>query len=400
MSADIVLRLLDTFFRRFWLYLVPVVLLGGMGVWIATSNVAQYTSVGTMQVEPDARVAQLTGNPTDPGFGWETPAAATSRTISSLVGTDTFVENVIAKGGLEQPIAAGVLTFGEVRQSIGVYPDGSRLVKFVGTNRTAEVAERVAWATMEAFVDVVMENEISDNVVARDFIRDKLADFEADVRAAEDRLEDWLNDNPEPLDERDRPTGEILQLERLQQDVLAQDQRLAEAESSIQQAELSVEQKAAEVRQRFAVIDPPRVPWAPLPTFQKTVLTVLMALVLGSVIALAGVVIATIMDRTLRFPEDVKKRLGVRVIAVVPQVKVSAGSKKRSSRSKEHPSAKDDGTATSEVSDDDARSEPDEENSGDSQEPIVTSTSSTVNGNGQTNGAHVRRRQSEREWVG
>ena len=92
---------------------------------------------------------------------------------------------------------------------------------------------------------------------------------------------------------------------------------------------MSVEQKSAEVEQRLQVIDPPQQPFAPQPKMKKAVLTVAMALVLGSLLAVAGVVIGTILDRTIRFPGDVKERLNTRMLAVVPRTRLTPAMRKR-----------------------------------------------------------------------
>jgi hypothetical protein len=54
-----------------------------------------------------------------------------------------------------------------------------------------------------------------------------------------------------------------------------------------------------------------------------------MALVLGCLLSLFAVVIATILDRSIRFPGDVKERLDQRVLAVVPKARVTATIRKK-----------------------------------------------------------------------
>ena len=320
MNVHLVLRLLDTFFRRKWLYVLLIAVVGAAGFWSVASSEDSYRSIGTMKVEPDTRVAQLTGSESDPGFGFESPADATAQSIISLLGTGSFVDTVIVKSGLESAVQAGLTTPDELRSSIGVFPDGTRLVKVVGAHRDPAVAQRLSAATMEAYVEAVMVDEISDNVVAREFLEEKVPDYEADVAAAEDALASWLSQNPLPS-QGERSADQAVQLERLQDEVLERDRRLNEARAGIDQAQLSVEQKEAEVRQRFAVIDEPETPVAPLPRLRQAALTFIMALVLGSAIAFGAVVISTMLDRSLRFPGDVQDRLDMNLLAVVPHLR-------------------------------------------------------------------------------
>jgi hypothetical protein len=65
-------------------------------------------------------------------------------------------------------------------------------------------------------------------------------------------------------------------------------------------------------------------------------MTVAMALVVGCFIAVAGVVLGTILDRTIRFPGDVKDRLDTRVLAVVPRTRLTAAMRKRLETPDEH----------------------------------------------------------------
>lgn len=324
MNRQVVLRLLDTYFRHKVLYLVPVVLLGAAGVWSASSAEDSYQSFGTMKVERATMVGELTGSQQDPDFGWSSPAAATADSINSLLRTQTFVDEVIAKAGLQDAVDRGLMPADDVRGSIAVWPDGARLVKFVGTNRYPDIAYRVAGATMETYIETVIENENSDSKVAIEFLEAKIPEYEAAAEEAEAELAAWSDENPVPEDDRQRPGDEQVQLDRLLAAVALQDQELAEVAQGIEQAELSSEQKEAEVRQRLEVIDPPQQPSAPEPKLRAAVMKVAMALLLGAIAGMIGVAIGTVLDRTVRYPADVKTRMGARVLAVVPHARLTS----------------------------------------------------------------------------
>lgn len=328
-NAQVVLRLLDTFFRRLWLFLVPIVLLGGAGAWAVATGQDSYRSVGTMKVERAALVAEVTGSQTDPGFGWNTPAGATAESFNALLRTGTFLDEIVVTAGLEEEIATGQLTVHELRSSIAVYADGVRLVKVAGVHARPDVAYALARAAAATYIDSVEANEVSDSVVARDFLQEKLPEYEQAVAEAEAELRSWIADNPPPADGTARPEDELVDLDRLQDAVALQDERLTQAQRNIEQAELSVEQKEAEVRQRYAIIDPPQEPLAPEPRLRRAIMTMAMALVVGALVSLAAVVVGTILDRTIRFPGDVKDRLGTRVLAVVPRARISPAVRKR-----------------------------------------------------------------------
>jgi uncharacterized protein involved in exopolysaccharide biosynthesis len=328
-NRQVVLRLLDTFFRHFWLYLLPVVALGAVGVWAATSTQDSYQSFGTMRIETNALVGELTGIQSDPGFGWLTPAAATSEAFNALLRTETFVDDVASAARLEEAIENGTITTAEIRGSLAIYPDGARLVKVQASNRQPDVTYRLANAAMAAYIRAVVENEASDSRVAVEFLQQKLPDYRAAVAAAEKAFRTWLAEHPPPEDGSERPEDELVEVGRLQGAIDSRQLRLTEAQQNIEQAELAVEQSSAEVEQRLQVIDPPQEPTAPQPKMKKAVMTVAMALVVGCFLAVAGVVIGTILDRTIRFPGDVKERLGVRMLAVVPRTRLTPAMRKR-----------------------------------------------------------------------
>ena len=215
MTAQVVLRLIDKFFSHLWLYLVPIILVGAVGVWVATSGEDSYQSWATMKVERDAAVAEVTDSAQDPGFGWETPAA-TAESMNALLRTQTFVDDVATSAGLDEMVDAGLLTLDEVRASVAVFADSPRLVKVVGTNGNPDVAHRVAEGTIESYIESVRENEVRDATVAIDFLRQKLPEYEAGVAQAETDLEAWIAAHPDPRAGDTRPADQQVELTRLQ----------------------------------------------------------------------------------------------------------------------------------------------------------------------------------------
>jgi uncharacterized protein involved in exopolysaccharide biosynthesis len=292
-----------------------------------------------MKVERDAVVAEVTGSAQDPGFGWETPAGATAGSMNALLRTQSFVEDLAVAAGLEDMVDAGLLTLDEVRASVAVFADSPRLVKVIGTNGNPDVAHSVAEGAIESYVESVMANEVTDATVAIEFLREKQPEYEAAVTRAETNLETWIAEHPDPRAGATRPVDEQVELDRLQAAIRTREERLAEVQASIEQQELSVEQKEAEVRQRLGVIDPPQVPTAPQPKLKQAVISIVMALIVGCFLSLVAVVIGTILDRTIRFPGDVRERLDTRVLAVVPKARVTSAMRKKLETVDEEPRA-------------------------------------------------------------
>src|SRR4051812_28407061 len=90
-SRSLLLRLLENFFRRWYLYLIPIVLLAALGVMQVSGKKKAFQSVGTFNVESSTVLSSLSGQ-TDQNFGWDTPAGATSKRIGSMFQTDQFIK--------------------------------------------------------------------------------------------------------------------------------------------------------------------------------------------------------------------------------------------------------------------------------------------------------------------
>ena len=108
MSRSFALRLLETFFRRWWLCLIPVVLLTGLGLASATSAKSEYFSHGVLYVESQTLLSKLTGTDSGANSAYLTPAQDADARLSSLIGTDEFIRSVIDRSGLSDAVNAGL----------------------------------------------------------------------------------------------------------------------------------------------------------------------------------------------------------------------------------------------------------------------------------------------------
>ncbi|MDQ1423423.1 MAG: hypothetical protein QOD72_921, partial [Acidimicrobiaceae bacterium] len=88
MSGNTLVRLLDSFMRRWWLYLVPVLLLAGFGAVTASATKDSFVSIGTVSVSSSTLVEKLSQTNNTPNFGYDTPAGATTKQLGSQLQTD------------------------------------------------------------------------------------------------------------------------------------------------------------------------------------------------------------------------------------------------------------------------------------------------------------------------
>ena len=98
MNKRVVRRLLDTFFRHRWLYLLPVALFMLVGASQVVASGSGYLSVGVVDVAKDTLLSDLTSIRGE-NFGFETPAIATAKTMNGLLGTDNFLTAIAKSAG-------------------------------------------------------------------------------------------------------------------------------------------------------------------------------------------------------------------------------------------------------------------------------------------------------------
>ena len=110
MSRHTVVRLIESFFRRWWLYLLPVLLLGAFGAKTVAGTKDMFRSTGTLTVASTTLVEKLSNVNNAPNFGYDTPAGATTKSLIQELQTDAFVKEVADKAGLTGQLASGVLT--------------------------------------------------------------------------------------------------------------------------------------------------------------------------------------------------------------------------------------------------------------------------------------------------
>lgn len=329
MNKRVVRRLLETFFRRWWLFLLPFVLFTAVGVAKAMTTSTGYQSVGVVDVSSETLLSQLTSVRGDV-FGYETPATSTARTINSLLGTDQFVEAVAEDAGLTGALSRGEVSLFGLRSSIGAAPQGDSLLRVAATTANPELSARLVQSTIESFIQYVVDGEVSESRAAEAFFEDQIELYSAEVDRAQAALREYVVANPGgPLD--DRPLDEQIEINRLTSAVDVAAARLATAQQKSEEARLATEQSTDDVRQRLRIVDSPEVPSAPQPFLRDAVTTVAVFMIVGILLTCAGVVLATVADRSVRTADDVEQLLELPLLASVPEVRRTRSRRSRRS---------------------------------------------------------------------
>jgi uncharacterized protein involved in exopolysaccharide biosynthesis len=332
MNKRVVRRLLDTFFRRRWLYIVPLVLFTVAGIARGFSSGSGYESVGVIDVAKDTLLSDLTSIRGE-NFGFETPATATAKTINALMGTDNFITSIAKSAGVTGALSRGELTADGIRTSLAITPDGDNLVKVVASTNNPELSARLAQGTMDTFMQYIVSGDVAESRAAEQFFNDQLAAYQKQLEQAQSALREYAASHPGgPQDLR--PLDEQVEIERLKSAVQQAQETYSTAQGKSDEARLATEQSVRDVSQQLRIIDTPEVPGGPQPRLKTVVLTTGLFMFVGMFISFGAVVLASVLDRSLRTPDDVEQLLGMSVLAVVPDVTPSKRERRASKKGK------------------------------------------------------------------
>ena len=109
LTRRVLLNILEAFFRRPILHLLPLALMLVIGVASVVNSKQAYSSVGTLSVTSESLLADLTDASRSVGMTFESAATITARQINELLRTDQFLDEVASQAGVEPLVESGVL---------------------------------------------------------------------------------------------------------------------------------------------------------------------------------------------------------------------------------------------------------------------------------------------------
>jgi hypothetical protein len=320
-TKRIVLRLLETFFRRWWAYLLPVVLFTAVGVSQNLRVTNGYKSVGVINVSGDTLLSNLTSIRGEGVFGYETPAAFTSRQMNSLLRTELFINAVAEAAGVTTAVEQGLITSLYLRQSIWASADGDSLIQVVAVTNDPDLSARLARGTIESYLDYVVQVDVAQSNTAVAFYTALLEVYQRDLDSATEALKEYAEEHPGPQADL-RPLEEQVQINALTANVQSALGRVQTAQDKSEEARLFLQQATSDVTERLRLVDEPQVPFAPEPRLKQLVLTIGMFAIVGLMLSCGAVVLGALADRSMHTSDDVESRIGIPVAAVFPDARV------------------------------------------------------------------------------
>jgi capsular polysaccharide biosynthesis protein len=308
----------DGFFRRWPLYMLPLLLLVGLGLVQARSVTAQYRSVGTLNVSTNPLLSTTPLGNTG-AYGFETPSTATTRMINEQLRTDVFVKSVAEGAGLKSALDQHLVTINDVRSRVHASSAGDRLLTISASWPDARTANQLVNATIQAYTDHVLDVETSQSSEAEKYWTDLANGYKQDVATAQQKVEDYVIANPAPKI-GERPTEQTLALSYLTAAVTQAQTQVQNAESKIEDAKLNTQQATSQTTEGLQVVDAAEVPTAPVAKHRAQALVVAVYLFLGLLLVVLMLFVSTLLDRAVRSAEDIDTATGLGVVATVPSI--------------------------------------------------------------------------------
>ncbi|MBX3013818.1 MAG: hypothetical protein KF832_20010 [Caldilineaceae bacterium] len=315
----VLLRVLESYFRHRWLYLLPIVFMAVTAVGYTASQPATYVVSGTLYIQDKNLLSSLTNIRSD-GFTYITPAQATMGELYQLLNAKAFLRAIIQKTDMEAKMALDSTTveatIQEVREAISVEELGNNLVKIVAKHEMPRTAQQVADATVETYIQWKINLNREESLAAQNFFVDLAKTYRAEVEPAQQALDIYLRNHPRPL-QGERPDEETAAIRQLQAALDAAEERLQRTENQEESARLALIQAESTVRQSYFVVDEPTRPLKPEQGKKDMLLTIGIFLVAGVFLSGVAIIGGALLDNTFRFPVDVEHGMATPVLTMV-----------------------------------------------------------------------------------
>lgn len=320
LTRRVMLNILEAFFRRPILHLLPLGLMLGVGLASVVNGKEEFQSVGTLSVTNVSLLADLTDAAQNNSFTFESPSTVTARQINELLRTNEFLDRVTADAGLDELVEQGQLTLDQIRRWTTASPDGESLVRISATTpQSGELSFRLSDATIKSYRAWVIDAAVSQSTSTEVSLEARVAEKQLAADEADAAVRAKILEDPDVAME-ERPLVVQEDFKRLQSVADRANDQLVVAKDALDEARTNTDQAAAIVNQRLRVLDPPEPALAPLGRLRNAALTMFIFAVLGVVLSIATVVISATLDRTIRVPNDITSKFGVDVLAVVPEM--------------------------------------------------------------------------------
>ncbi|MEQ9163429.1 MAG: hypothetical protein RLN74_12005, partial [Ilumatobacter fluminis] len=141
-------RLTDNLFRRLVWFLLPVLLLTGLGIYRAATTTDLYRSSGTLSASSNPLLPEQEVSGVSAQF-LESPASANARIINERIRTDSFIVGVAERAGLGDALENGIVQIDVLRNNVWASADGDSILNVNATWDDGQTSFQLAVATID-----------------------------------------------------------------------------------------------------------------------------------------------------------------------------------------------------------------------------------------------------------
>jgi hypothetical protein len=214
-----------------------------------------------------------------------------------------------------------LITLDTVRGRVHASPQGENLLTVSSTWGDGETAFLLVEAAIGSYLDLVAETVAIDSTEAIAYWTERQTAAQVRVDAAQDQLSAYVDTLPDLEPGEQRTTDQQLNLNRLDTTLARALADFDDAQDAIDTARLNTAQSQSQAGRQVRVVDPPVEPTAAQSTRLDKLTTMFTFGFMGVLIALAALVITTLVDRSVRSPGQLRVAAGINSVAVVGRVK-------------------------------------------------------------------------------
>lgn len=320
-ATDFPARLIDNLFRRgFWLLMLIAPFLA-LGLVSADKIQDEYTARGRLSASANPLVDQLQVRGTNISV-YESPAAGTARLFNEQLRTDSFVDEVALRAGLDGELDAGTIDRDVIRQHVGASEAGDNILMVSSSWGDPETALLLVDSTISGYLDYVAGIVAQDSDDALEFLVTVAEDAQMRVDAAEEELARYIAGlGPRP-DTTEFSTVEQFTIERLSGVIDRELADLNDVQNRINDAEITAQQARNEAFGLLRIIDAPAAETSAEPNLVPKLTILVMFTLIGVVVALGTLVLSTALDRSIRSSAQLGVVAGTDVTVALPTIRM------------------------------------------------------------------------------
>jgi uncharacterized protein involved in exopolysaccharide biosynthesis len=334
------LRYLETFYRHRLLLSVPVaVVLLLVGVWVLVQPPAFQSTVRLW-----AERQTLVANPNDNQY--LTPAQQQSGVLTELLNTKYFCLKVGSRSPLQESLATNSLSdqglpqrilgrFGggsggrlsgraledAVYQAVStqtvVAPSGAETISITYRAGSPELSAQVSQAIADQFIDETVSTQRTQADAAEQFFSSQVKQTQAELSSSQSQVDAYVAGHPE---QRGTTATADTSLSQLRKNLEAVQARLNDLQSKLDQARVSKAGLSQPSVSGIRVLDKAEVPTRASSRRSVALQGGAVGLALALVILIGGILLLTLIDSTLRRPDEVEQVLDLRPVGTVPRL--------------------------------------------------------------------------------